>query len=79
MKTVGATGFGGLWELELAWHTRLRNLNLKSLWPITYFPTNLVHPFTLRVTGIKMAEFAVTTVLTGVTQLYLEKKRFLIS
>jgi len=26
---VGATGFGGLWELELAWRTK-RNLNLKS-------------------------------------------------
>jgi len=38
MKIVGATGFGGLWALEWAWHirnklalrTRLRNLNLRS-------------------------------------------------
>jgi len=37
--------------------------NIYTLWgrkrfllPVTYFPTNLVYPFTLRVTGIKIIE-----------------------
>jgi len=28
-------------------------LRKRFLMPVTFFPTNLVHPFTLRVTGIK--------------------------
>jgi len=27
--------------------------NIYTLWGTTYFPTNLVYPFTLQVTGIK--------------------------
>jgi len=46
----------------MARSTRLMILikNIYTLWgrkrfllPVTYFPTNLVYPFTLRVTGIK--------------------------
>jgi len=49
-------------QMDLARSTRLVILikNIYFLWgrkrfllPVTYFPTNLVYPFTLRVTGIK--------------------------
>jgi len=34
----------------------------RFLLPVTYFPTNLVYPLTLRVTGIKsIFQFAVTS------------------
>jgi len=43
----------------MARSTRLGIKNIYTLWgrkrfllPVTYFPTNLVYPFTLRVTGI---------------------------
>jgi len=36
MKIVGATGLGGLWALEWAWHIRVRNLNLRSHLSIFY-------------------------------------------
>jgi len=48
--------------MDMARSTRLVILikNIYTLWgqkrflkPVTYFPTNLVYPFTLRVTGIK--------------------------
>jgi len=51
-------------QTDMARSTRLVILikNIYILWgrkrfllPVTYFPTNLVYPFTLRVTGIKMA------------------------
>jgi len=31
----------------------------RFLLPVTYFPTNLVYPFTLRVTGIKSARLSI--------------------
>jgi len=42
---------------NLALRKKLKNLHTKSqlssfLLPVAYFPTNLVYPFTLRVTGI---------------------------
>jgi len=49
-------------QTDMARSTRLVILikNIYTLWgrkrfllPVTYFPTNLVYPFTLRVTGIK--------------------------
>jgi len=50
-------------QADMARSTRLVILikNIYALWgrkrfrlPVTYFPTNLVYPFTLRVTGIKI-------------------------
>jgi len=52
-------------QTEMARSTRLVVLikNIYTLWgrkrfllPVTYFPTNIVYPFTLRVTGIKIAD-----------------------
>jgi len=49
-------------QTDMARSTRLVILikNIYTVWgrkrfllPVTYFPTNLVYPFTLRVTGIK--------------------------
>jgi len=59
VRTVGQT--------DMARSTRLMILikNIYSLWgrkrfllPVTYFPTNLVYPFTLRLTGIKILVLA---------------------
>jgi len=53
-------------QTDMARSTRLVILikNIYTLWgrnrfllPVTYFPTNLVYPFTLRVTGIKIGCF----------------------
>jgi len=57
-------------QTEMAKSTRLVILikNIHSLWgrkrfhlPVTYFPTNLVYPFTLRLTGYnnKTSEYAI--------------------
>jgi len=59
-RTVGQT--------DMARSTRLVILikNIYTLWgrkrflpPVTYFSTNLVYPFTLRVTGIKMQQLMI--------------------
>jgi len=57
-------------QTDMARSTRLVILikNIYTLWgrnrfllPVTYFPTNLVYPFTLRVTGIKIGCFLPVT------------------
>jgi len=62
IRTDGHTDRGSDGQTDMARSTRLEILikNIYTLWgrirfllPVTYFPTNLVYPFTLRVTGIK--------------------------
>jgi len=70
-------------QTDMARSTRLVILikNIYTLWgrkrfllPVTYFPTNLVYPFTLRVTGIKSSVIVVNVVnIVAMLDQYLKK------